>query len=83
MRNVNRGVDKQKPERNLGCMAKPTPPRTIATRAAELETKLLAIFLESAKVPTFKGKAAFMDRLKKAHGMAHNLAWDAKHYPEG
>ena len=55
--------------------------QTLKKRCKEAETAskhIEAILKRLDKVPPFKGKAAFMDRIISARMEAHNLAWDLK-----
>jgi hypothetical protein len=60
-----------------GMKAKPREERR-ADAAEKLEKKLDRLFSSTEKIPSFSGKAAFMDRIKAAKAEAHSLAWDLR-----
>jgi hypothetical protein len=47
-----------------------------AAAARNLEKRLNTIWSNLAKIPSYTGKAPFMDKVKAAHTRAHNLAWE-------
>lgn len=49
-----------------------------ADAAEKLEKRLERLFASTDKIPSFKGKAPFMDRINAAKGEAHNLAWELR-----
>ena len=49
-----------------------------ADAAEKLEKRLDRLFASTEKIPSFNGKAAFMDKIIAAKGEAHNLAWELR-----
>lgn len=49
-----------------------------ADTAEKLEKRLDRLWKATDKIPSFKGKAPFMDKVLAARNEAHSLAWDLR-----
>ena len=59
-------------------MAKKTRCERRAASAARLERLTKGLFESLESIPSYSGKARFMDKVVKVKAVAHNLAWDLK-----
>jgi hypothetical protein len=59
-------------------MAKKTRLEQRAESAARLERLTKGLFESLSAIPSYTGKARFMDKVVKVKALAHNLAWDLK-----
>jgi len=50
--------------------------------AKDIERRFQSIIRDLDKIPSFKGKARFMDKIFAAHTRAYNLAWDLRYDAE-
>ena len=60
---------------------KPRPIRR-AELAEDVERPFQSIIRDLNKIPSFKGKARFVDKVLAAHIRSHNLAWDLRYDSE-
>jgi hypothetical protein len=59
-------------------MDRPTVKRR-KQQAARLLNSVNAVWNSLEKIPSFTGKARFMDQVKRAQTRAHNLHWNLEH----
>ncbi|MCW1883521.1 hypothetical protein OKA04_02200 [Luteolibacter flavescens] len=50
-----------------------------AELAENIEKRLKSIIADFDKIPSFKGKSRFMDKIFRVNSRAHNLAWDLRY----
>jgi len=71
-------LDVRPNKETLAFMAEKPRVQRRAASAARLEKLTKGVVDSLAEIPSYTGKARFMDKVIKVQHIAHNLAWDLK-----